>query len=159
MRLEDDEKTAFKTHEGHCEFKVKPFGLINAPVTFHATMNEFFHPYLRKFVLVFFNYILIYSKTWKENLKHLGKVLSILEKNQFDAKLSKCTFGQREVEYLGDIIPREGVKMDPNNIKLIKEWPEPKNISKLIRFLGLIRYYIRFIKNYAHLMVPLTSLL
>lgn len=89
VRLEDIENTAFRTHEGHYEFKVMPFGLTNAPTTFHATMNELFRPYLRKFVLVFFEDILIYSKTWKEHLKHLDKVLSVLEKNKFYAKLSK----------------------------------------------------------------------
>ena len=159
VRLEDIEKTIFRTHEGHYEFKVMPFGLTNAPATFQATMNELFYPYLRKFVLVFFDDILVYCKTWKEHLKHLEEVLSVLEKNQFYAKLSKCTFGQKEVEYLGHIISREGVQVDPNKIKAIKEWPKPKNISKLRGFLGLIGYYRRFIKNYAHLMAPLTNLL
>ena len=79
-------KTAFQTHEGHYEFKVIPFGLTNALATFQATMNELFHPYLRKFVLVFFDDILIYSKTWKEHLKQLEKVLSLLKENRFYAK-------------------------------------------------------------------------
>lgn len=122
-------------------------------------MNELFHSYLRKFVLVFFDDILIYNKMWKEHLKHLEEVLSILEKNQFYAKLSKCTFGQKEVEYLGHVISREGVKVDSNKIKAIKEWPKPKNISKLRGFFGLTRYYRRFIKNHAHLTVSLTNLL
>ena len=114
----------------------------------------FFHPYLRNFVLVFFGDILVYSKTWKDHLKHLEAVLSVLEKNQFYAKLSKCTFGQKEVEYLGHVISREGVKVDPNKIKAIREWPRPKNISKLRGFLGLTGYYKRFIKNYANLTTP-----
>eukprot|EP00253_Pinus_taeda_P032530 PITA_32530 len=124
-----------------------PFGLTNAPATFQATMNELFHPYLRKFVLVFFNDILVYSKTWKEHLKHLEEVLSVLEKNQFYAKLSKCTFGQKEVEYLGHVISREGVQVDPNKIKAIKEWPKPKNLSKLRGFLGLIGFKINIPKG------------
>eukprot|EP00253_Pinus_taeda_P002639 PITA_02639 len=159
VRLKDIKKTAFRTHEGHYEFKAMPFRLTNAPATFQATMNELFHPYLRKFILVFFDDILVYSKTWKEHRKHLEEVLSVLEKNQFYAKLSKCTFGQKEVEYLGHIISREGVQVDPNKIKAIKEWSKPKNISKLRGFLGLTRYYRRFIKNYAHLTAPLTNLL
>jgi len=113
-----------------------PFGLTNAPTTFQATMNDLFQPYLRKFVLVFFDDILIYSKTWKEHLKHLDQVLSILEENQFYAKMSKCTFGEEEVEYLGHVISK-GVKVDPKKIKAITEWSEPKTISKLRGFLGL----------------------
>jgi hypothetical protein len=82
-----------------------------------------------------------------------------LRKNQFYAKLSKCSFGKKEVEYLGHIISQEGVKVDPNKIKAITEWPKPKNISKLRGFLGLTGYYRRFIKNYAHLTTPLSNLL
>ena len=93
------------------------FGLTNAPATFQATMNQLFRPYLRKFVLVFFGDILIYSKTWKEHMKHLEQVLSLLEKNQFYAKLSKCSFGKEEVEYLGHVISQEGVKVDHEKIK------------------------------------------
>jgi hypothetical protein len=159
VRLEDVPKTAFQTHKGHYEFKVMPFGLTNAPTTLQATMNQLFRPYLRKFVLVFFDDILIYSKTWKEHMKHLEQVLSFLEKNQFYAKLSKCSFGKKEAEYLGHIISREGVKVDPNKIKAIIECPKPKNISKLRGFLGLTCYYRRFIKKYAHLTTPLSNLL
>jgi len=83
-------------------------------------------------------------------------VLSLVEKNQFYAKLSKCSFGKEEVEYLGHIIS-QGVKVDPSKIKTIIEWPKPNNISKLRGYLGLIGYYRRFIKNYAHLIVPLSS--
>ena len=125
VRLEDIEKTAFRTHEAHYEFKVMPFGLTNAPATFQATINELFHPYLGKFVLVFFDDILVYNKMWKEHLKHLEEVLSVLEKNQFYAKLSKCTFGQKEVEYLGHIISREGVQVDPNKTRQSKKGPNP----------------------------------
>lgn len=92
--LEDVAKTAFQTHEGHYKFKVMPFGLANGPATFQAAMNELFHPYLRKYVLVSFDDILVYSKTWKEHLKHLGQVLSLLEENQFYAKMSKVYIRQ-----------------------------------------------------------------
>ena len=98
-----------------------PIRLTNAPTTFQATMNELFHPYLRNFVLVFFEGILIYSKTWKEHLQHLDKVLTLLKEHQFYAKKSKCTFGKEEVEYIGHIISHEGVKVDPTKIKAIKE--------------------------------------
>ena len=90
-------------------------------------------------------------------MKHLEHVLSLLEKNQFYSKLSKCSFGKEEVEYLGHVIS-QGVKVDLEKIKAITEWPKPKNISKLRGFLGLTGYYRRFIKNYAHLTTPLSNL-
>jgi hypothetical protein len=107
VRLEDVAKTALQTHEGHYEFKVMPFRLTNALATFQATMNELFKPYLRRFVLAFFDDILIYNKTWKVHLKHLEQVLFLLKENQFYAKTSKCTFGKEEVEYLGHVISKE----------------------------------------------------
>ena len=148
--------TSFQTHEGHYEVKVMPFGLTNAPATFQETMNELFQLYLRKFVLVFFDDILIYNKMWKEHLKQLEKVLSLLKENQFYAKKSKCTFGKQEVEYHSHIISNEGVKVEQMKIQVMKEWPQPKNVSKLRVFLGLTGYYRRFIKNYAHVTALLT---
>ena len=94
VRLEEVEKTSLCTHEGYYEFKVMTFLLTNAPTTFQAAMNELFHPYLRKFVLVFFDDMLIYRKTWREHLRHLDQVLTILEEQQFFTKMSKCTFGK-----------------------------------------------------------------
>ena len=136
-----------------------PFGLTNAPTTFQAAMNELFKPYFWKFVLVFGDDILIYSKTWREHVRHLDQVLTILEEHQFFAKMSKCTFGKEEVDYLGHIISKGGVKVDPSKIKAITEWPQPDTISKLRGFLGLIGYYRRYVKNYAHKTTPLTNLL
>ena len=92
-------------------------------------------------------------------MKHLGQVLSLLEEKQFYVKMSKCTFSKEEVEYLGHIISKKGVKVDPKKIRAITEWPKPKNISKLRGFLGLAGYYRRFVKNYAHLTTPVTNLL
>lgn len=141
IRLEDVAKIAFRTHEGHYEFKVMPFGLTNALATFQATMNELFRPYLRKYVSMFFDDILIYGKTQNEHLQHLEKVHTVLEEHQFYAKKSKCTFGKEGVEYLGDIISKEGVKVDLNKIKAISEWSKRVNIAKLRGFLGLTGYY------------------
>ena len=121
VRLEDVAKTVFRTHEGHYEFKVMPFRLTNAPATFQAAMNELFQPYLRTFVLVFFDNILVYSKTWREHVRHLDQSTHHLGRTAFFEKISKCTFGKEEVDYLGHIISKEGVKVDRSNIKAITE--------------------------------------
>jgi len=120
MRPEDVPKTVFRTHEGHYEFLVMPFCLTNAPSTFQELMNGVFRPYLRKFLLVFFDDILIYSQNLKEHLKHLKLVLEVLKEHQLYAKASKCTFGSLEVDYLGHVLSEEEVKADPVKIEAMK---------------------------------------
>ena len=124
------------------------FGLTNASSKFQGLMNSIFKPFLRKFVLVFFDDILIYSRSWKDHVQHVDTVLKLLEEKQLYAKISKCFFGVQEVEYLGHIVSHEGVKVDPNKIKSIKEWKVPKTIRQLRGFLGLTGYYRKFVKNY-----------
>jgi hypothetical protein len=121
MRQEGIPKTTFITHEGHYEFLVMPFGLTNAPSTFQSSMNSIFKPFLRKFVLVFFDAILSYNKYWEEHVQHVDRALQLLEKQQLYAKPSKCAFGVQEVEYLGHILSHEGVRVDPNKIKATRE--------------------------------------
>jgi hypothetical protein len=94
LQIEDIHKTAFRTHSGHCEYVVMPFGLCNAPSTFQAAMNAIFRPYLRKFILVFFDDILIYSSNWDSHLKHIRRTLEILASHNFVVKPSKCIFGR-----------------------------------------------------------------
>ena len=108
-----------------------PFGLTNAPSTFQGLMNSIFKPFLRKFVLVFFDDILIYNKSWEDHVQHVDRVLQLLEVEQLYAEPSKCFFRVQEVEYLGHIVSHEGVKADPNKIKAIKELRIPTTLRNL----------------------------
>jgi hypothetical protein len=159
MHPDDIHKTAFSTHLGHYEHVVMPFGLCNAPATFQELMNSIFSKYLRKFVLVFFDDILIYSKTLPEHLSHLQTVLTLLRTHQLKAKMSKCLFGQPHVDYLGHIISANGVQTDPSKIQDIINWTVPHNVKQLRRFLGLTGYYRRFVKQYSVICQPLHQVL
>ncbi|KAL0439149.1 UNVERIFIED_CONTAM: Retrovirus-related Pol polyprotein from transposon.6 [Sesamum latifolium] len=159
MATEDVPKTNFVTHHGHCEFLVMPFGLCNAPSTFQSLMNVVFAPYLKKFILVFFYDILVYSKDWKDHLVQLQVTLELLRKHQLFAKRSKCDFGKETIEYLGHIISKDGVSTNPSKIECMQNWPQPKTLKELRGFMGLTEYYRKFIKRYGVLSKPLTELL
>ena len=122
-------------------------------------MNHIFCPYLRKFILVFFDVILFYSLNMEQHLAHLKTTFQVLKSNQLYAKKSKCIFAEGKVEYLGHIITGEGVLTDPKKITAMVEWPTPKIVKELRDFLGLIGYYRKFIKGYGIINKPLTELL
>lgn len=155
----EEHKTAFQTHQRQFEFTVMSFGLTSAPNTFQEAMNMVLHPLLRKCVLVFFDDILIYSKTLSEHVVHLKQVLELLSTGQWRPKLSKCQFAQQSISYLGHVIGTAGVSTDPSKIEVVHQWPASANVKKLRSFLGLARYYQKFIKNYALIARPLTNLL
>jgi hypothetical protein len=137
MRPEDVHKTAFRTHDGLYEFLVMAFGLCNAPVTFQALMNDVLRPFLCHFVLVFFDDILIYSKTWADHLHHLRTVLDELRRHQLFVKRNKCSFGASSVAYLGHVISTAGVAMDPAKVQAIHDWLAPRSAWAVWGFLGL----------------------
>lgn len=136
-------KIAFRTHEGHYEFTVMPFGLTNAPTTFQALMNSILKPLLRKYVLVFFDDVLVFSDSLDHHVSQLAAVFDILQLHQLRLKPSKCLFGQNAIAYLGHIISASGVTVDPSKITAIIEWPTPSTVRALRGFLGLAGYYRR----------------
>ena len=123
----------------------------------HAWTTPSGHSYV-SFLLVFFDDILVYSKTWEEHLKHLDETLSILEEQSLYVKMSKCEFGMKEMLYLGHIINEEGVQVDMEKIRAIRDWPTPKTITELRGFLGLCTYYRRYVKGFSQFVAPLTDL-
>ena len=159
MKKEDIPKTAFRTRYGHYEFEVMPFGLTNAPAVFMDQMNRTFHELLDVCVVVFIDDILVYSKSKAEHEKHLRLVLDIFRKQKWFAKLSKCDFWLKEVTFLGHVISKEGVMVDPVKVRAIVEWESPKNVSEVRSFLGLAGYYRRFVKDFSKIAQPMTKLL
>ena len=129
IKEEDISKIAFQTRYGHYEFVFLPFGLTNAPATFMCLMNSVLNKYLDKFVLVFIDDILVYSKSEEEHKEHLRIVFQTLKKNQLYAKFSKCEFYKDKIQYLGHIISEQGLAVDPEKIKAIREWPVPTDVS------------------------------
>ncbi|GJU53022.1 putative reverse transcriptase domain-containing protein [Tanacetum coccineum] len=158
VREEDIPKTAFRTRYGHFEFTVMPFGLTNAPTIFMDLMNRVCKPYLDKFVIVFIDDILIYSKSEEEHEVHLKAILDLLKKEKLYAKFSKCEFWLQEVQFLGHVVNRDGIHVDPSKVESVKNWKTPESSTEIRSFLGLAGYYRRFIENFSKIAKPLTLL-
>jgi len=160
VRISDEDVplTAFRTPVGHFQFKVLSFGLTNAPATFMRMMNDVLRPYIGKFVCVYLDDILIYSKNVEEHLQHLQAVLAILRKERLYAKLSKCEFLKSAVKFLGHIVGRDGVKVDPDKVAVIQRWATPCNVKEVRSFLGLANYFRKYIQGYSKLVAPLICL-
>ena len=159
IRSEDIPKTAFSTRYGLYEYLVMSFGLTNAPAHFMYLMNSVFMPELDKFVVVFIDDILIYSKTKEEHAEHLRIVLQRLRDHQLYAKFSKCEFWLNKVPFLGHVISEEGIAVDPGKVQEVLEWKAPKCVKDIRSFLGLAGYYRRFIPNFSKISKPMTELL
>jgi hypothetical protein len=158
IAAEDIPKTAFRTRYGHYEFNVLPFGLTNAPATFMHLMHETFREYLDDFVLVFLDDILIFSKTLADHERHVRLVMDKLRAAKLYAKESKCEFFKTEVEFLGHIVGRDGVRMMQDKVQAISDWPTPSKVGDVRAFLGTAGYYRKFIRDFSSIAAPLTEL-
>ncbi|GJX09045.1 putative nucleotidyltransferase, ribonuclease H [Tanacetum coccineum] len=158
VREEDINKTTFGTRYEHYEFRVMPFGLTNAPAVFMDLMNPVCKPYLDKFMIVFIDDILIYSRNKKEHEGRLKTILELLKKEELYAKFSKCEFWINTVKFLGHVIDSSGIHVDPAKIEAVKNWASPTTPSEILQFLGLAGYYRRFIEGFYKIAKPMTEL-
>lgn len=152
-------KSVFHIHNGHYEFLVMSFGLCNTPSTFPNTMNLIFKEFLVKCVLVFFDDILIYNSTWVLHLQQLCWVFATLHQHSLVVKVSKCAFALEKISYLGHIVSSEGISVDLVKISAISSWNRPTFVKQLRGFLGLAWCYRHFVAHYAHIAIPLTTLI
>jgi len=159
LREGEEQKAAFRTHNGLYEFLVMPFGLTNATATFQSVMNQIFEPLLRHGVLVFMDDILVYSPTLESHVELLTQVFDIVHQHQLFLKFSKCSFAKQEIEYLGHCISAQGDSTEPSKVLAVQHWSLPTNLKELRGFLGLTGYYRKFIIHYNMITRPLTLLL
>ncbi|GJX89736.1 reverse transcriptase domain-containing protein [Tanacetum coccineum] len=158
IKEEDIPITAFRTRYSHFEFQVMPFGLTNAPAVFMDLMNRVCKPCLDKFVIVFIDDILVYSKNDEEHEKQLRIILELLKEEKLYAKFLKCDFWLDSVQFIVHMIDRSGVHVDPAKIEAIKSWAAPMTPTEVRQFLGLAGYYRRFIEGFSLISKPLTKL-
>jgi hypothetical protein len=159
MKEGDEWKTAFKTKYGLYEWLVMPFSLTNALSTFMRLMNHVLCIFIGRFVVVYFDDILIYSKNLEEHVMHLKYVLEILRKERLFANLKKCTFCTDKLAFLGFVVSKRGIEVDEEKVKAIQEWPTPTTISQVRSFHGLTSFYRRFVRDFSSLVTPLTEVI
>jgi hypothetical protein len=159
IRWSDIPKTAFTTRYGLYEYTVMSFGLTNEPAYFMYLMNKVFMEYLDKFIVVFIDDILVYSKIEEDHEEHLRLVLQKLREQQLYAKFSKCDFWLKEVSFLGHIITDGGISVDPAKVEDVLKWELPRTVKEIRSFLGLARHHRRFIEGFSKIVKPLTTLL
>ncbi|XP_056864057.1 uncharacterized protein LOC130511197 [Raphanus sativus] len=159
MKEGDEWKTAFKTKLGLYEWLVMPFGLTNAPSTFMRLMNHILRAFIGHFVVVYFDDILIYSKNLDDHKKHVKSVLEVLRKEKLFANLSKCSFGTDHVVFLGFVVGADGLRVDEEKVKAIREWPIPTTVSEVRSFHGLAGFYRRFVQDFSTIAAPLTEVI
>ena len=158
MNSSSKEKTAFVTHSGLYEFTIMPFGLFNAPGTFQRLMECVLRGLTWQIALIYLDDVLVYSRTFDDHLQHLRLVFDRFRTAGLKLKPSKCDFGQKQVNYLGHVITRDGIQPDPEKIKVVQEYPVPRTVKDVRAFMGLTNYYRKFVKDFAHIASPLHDL-
>ena len=141
------------------EWLVMPFGLTNAPSTFMRVMMQVLEPFLGKFVVVYFDDILIFSQSMQEHLSHVEQVLRVLRAEQLYINKDKCSFMRKNAKFLGFIISDRGIEADPAKVQVVQQWPTPKNLSEIRSFHGLATFYRQFIRNFSTIIAPITECL
>ncbi|KAL0554786.1 hypothetical protein IC582_008714 [Cucumis melo] len=159
IRPGDEWKITFKTNEGLFEWLVMQFGLSNAPSTFMRLMNKVLHPFLNKFIIVYFDDILVFSKTYDQHLQHIDQLFQVLNHNELYVNLKKCIFCCNEIAFLGFIIRKDHVLMDEKKVETIKNWSTSTTVKQVQAFLGLASFYRKFIQNFSSIAAPITDCL
>ncbi|PKU71184.1 RNA-directed DNA polymerase [Dendrobium catenatum] len=159
MRPGDEWKTAFKTHDGLYKWLIMPFGLTNAPSTFMRLMNHVLQPFLYKFVIAYFDDVLVYSANLQDHRIHLRRVLDLFREQQLFINLEKCQFAASQITFLGYQLSAEGLKIDLDKVEAVRSWPVPQSFTDIRRFHGLASFYRRFIKDFSTIAAPMTEIL
>ena len=159
IKESDRDKTTFSTTEGQFRFTCMPFGLRNAPLYFQMLVNQVFRGLIHVSVMAYIDDILVYSRTWEDHLRDLDVVFDRIRQANLRVHNKKCSFAVPEVLYLGHVLKPNGMCVDENKVKVVKNWPKPKNVRDVRAFLGLCGYYRRFVKDYAKITTSLNNLL